>query len=702
MTDSGSRLQEELNLRDYLRILRRRRRAVFVSVAACLLVALLYIVITKPVYESTAQLLVEDGSREYTRDNTGEPFGDVMTLPGHDVLTQMEVLKGHELLTEAYAEAGVPWKAAQVDVKRVFDTDVLSVSAQSRNPRYASQLASVLPGAYIRFATDTRRREITNALDFGKRRLDQENTQLRAAELALQRFRDSEGVTDLDKQREAGINESRSAASEVNRLRQEIAGAEARLTAMLAYRHSLPSVTVAPTSVTNPSIAVLKDRLATLQNERTRVTVLYKPSNTRVQEIDAQIADLQKRLARTPATVTTITKTRNSEVGVVDQRIADQRALLDSRRQELAAASRASGSASASLERYAGLQRRQDELIRDIDNHKAAVSLLVSNVESLGIRAKAAHSPASIVSEAGPVRRVAPRKLNALAAALLGGLLLGFGAALFIDHIDERIQTHGDARSVLGSPVVGVIPSLADVSPLGLPEESYRTLRANVQFAALDRPLRSLLVCSTLAGEGKTTTALNLAVAMAVEGKRVVLIDADLRSPSVHERLATPAYPGLSDILLDRISVPLALHPTSIASLSVIPAGRESANAVDALTLSAVGALQGSLREYCDVAVFDGPPLLEASEAQVLAAGLDAVLYVVELGGTPRPMLVQAGELLVQARAHVLGIVANRAETESGSYGYGKGAGRYREQRRRMPGLSLPLPGAGSERRKGV
>jgi capsular exopolysaccharide synthesis family protein len=386
----------------------------------------------------------------------------------------------------------------------------------------------------------------------------------------------------------------------------------------------------------------------------------------------------------------------------VDQHIADQRALLEAEQRELRAAQSTSGAASAALGRYAGLQRRQDALLREIENHKSAVSLLVANVESLGIRAKAAHSPASIVSEAGPARKVAPRTLSAIAAALLAGLLLGFVVSLFMEHMDERIQTHGDARSVLGSPVMGFIPSIVNASPLGLPAESYRALRANVQFATLDRPLRSLLICSTLPGEGKSMTAMNLAVAMAMEGKRVVLVDADLRSPSIHESLGVPAYPGLSDILLGNVPLPLALHGTSVESLSVIPAGRHSADAVDALTLSAVGALQGALREYCDVAIFDGPPLLSASEALVLAAGLEAVLYVVEIGGTPRPLLVQAGDLLVQARAHVLGIVANKAEIGSGSYGYGAGAGRYRDSRKRPSGPPLPLPGAGRETREGL
>jgi len=697
-----------VELRDYWRILRQRRRVIFLSVLACLAAALIYIATADRVYESTARLLIEDGSRTYTRSDPSQPFGDVLSLPGHDVLTQVEVLRGDDLLHQALRKADVPAGAVTTDIARVFDTDVVSVSVRSSNPAYAQRVADMLPRVFMAYGVAMSHDDVAGAARFARSRLAVENNRLANAEIALQKFRDREGITDLEAQRTAGITAARAADADVLGLQKDVQGLSAQLASLRAYRGSLPAVSKVPKTVTNPNLTALRGRIAALQNDRAKLIILYKPNNTRVQELDAQIASLRKQLAGEPPTVTTVTTSPNTVAGAYDQQIADLRANLASKRNELNAARAAQRALNKDLTRYAALQRQEAALQRKVDRSQSASAMLATNAELLGIREQASRSPASLVSAAGPAHLVAPRIPSALAAALLAGLFLGIAAALLTNHLDERVYSEADARRLLGSPVLGLIPRATPAltgaagarpgSASPAVYESFRVLRANLQLSTPERPARSLLVTSTMAAEGKSYTAMNLAKAMARDGQRVILVDADLRSPTLHERLETPAHPGLADVLRGHADLKEALHPTRVPGLRVMPAGSDPGGAVETLTTASAETLARELSGMGDCAVFDGPPLLEAAESLVLSGQVDGVLYVVEVGGPPKPMLTLAEQMLSNAHARVVGVVLNRVDPVGLGYGAYRRRDGYEDSLKEsddaLPaaGLAAPVP----------
>jgi capsular exopolysaccharide synthesis family protein len=675
-TDSETAVE----LRDYWRIFRRRRRIIVMATLAGLSASLAYVFVSQRIYESSARVLIEDGSRTYTRSDPSQPFGDVLSLPGHDVLTQMEVLRSDDLLQQALRKAHVPRGTVKTNVTRVYDTDVVSVAVQSLTPAYAERTADMLPRVFIAYGAAINQQEVAGAARFARSRLVMENQQLAAAALALQKFRDREGITDLAEQRTTGITAARAAAADVRGLQQDVEGLSAQLASLRAYRSALPAVSSSPKTVTNPNIASLKERIAAQENDRARLIVLYKPNHTRVQELDAQIHSLRRQLKAEPPTITTVTKTPNAVASESDRQIADLGAALAAKRNELVAARSARRALDQDLTRYAALTRRESTLQQQVDQHQAASAMLATNVDILGIREKASHAPASLVSGAGPARLVAPRISSALAAGMLGGLLLGLVAALLTEHLDERVYTEADARRLFGSPVLGLIPR-GVMTPLPGGEstlhESFRVLRANTQFALAEHPPRSMLITSTMAAEGKSFTAVNLAMAMARDGSRVILVDADLRSPSLNERLETNVRPGLADVLLGRSDLKSALHRTEVPGLIALTAGSDPGGAVEALNGAAVEALTHQLRGLCDFTIFDGPPLLGATESLILSAHVDSVLYVVAVGGPPKPMLTLAEQLLSNAHAHVAGVVLNRVDPAMLGYGSYRTPDRY-------------------------
>jgi non-specific protein-tyrosine kinase len=205
--------------------------------------------------------------------------------------------------------------------------------------------------------------------------------------------------------------------------------------------------------------------------------------------------------------------------------------------------------------------------------------------------------------------------------------------------------------------------------PRSLAAEAYRTLRTNIQFSSLDRPLHTLLATSTAPDEGKSTTLANLAVTMAQAEQRVVLVDCDLRRPSLHTLFGMPNEEGLTSALLEGEDAPLPLRPTEVQGLSLLTSGPLPPRPPDLLGSRRMEALIARLRAEADMVLFDTPPVIAVSDAAVLATRLDGVLLVLQAGKTRRDRAREARTMLEKVKAHIVGVVLNNARLEPG-YGY--------------------------------
>lgn len=200
--------------------------------------------------------------------------------------------------------------------------------------------------------------------------------------------------------------------------------------------------------------------------------------------------------------------------------------------------------------------------------------------------------------------------------------------------------------------------------------EQYRTIRTNVQFSFVDKPMRSLMVTSTGAGEGKSTTAANLAVVFAQQGKKVLLIDADLRKPTVHYTFRLNNYMGLTNVLTGSAPLLPTCQETHVENLSVLTSGPIPPNPAELLSSKAMEQCIEQLYESFDLLVFDTPPVLAVTDAQILAHQCDGTVLVVESGRTEIEAAVKAKELLEAANAKLLGVVLNKRKHRQGQYYY--------------------------------
>jgi non-specific protein-tyrosine kinase len=235
--------------------------------------------------------------------------------------------------------------------------------------------------------------------------------------------------------------------------------------------------------------------------------------------------------------------------------------------------------------------------------------------------------------------------------------------------------------------------------PGGVQAEAFRMLRTNLDFVNLERGARTILVTSSIEEEGKSTTAANLAIAAARAGKRVVLVDLDLRRPYLHRFFAVEASPGATDVALGNIALDEALIPVAIpdqprnrrrrdtdrsvkAIMHVLPAGSPTTDASDVIGSRALGDMLDRLSELADIVLVDAPPILRVGDAMTLSARVDAMLLVARLNVVRRPMLSELERLLGSARADVIGYVATGAEEDEG-YRYAEGYAHYGSRGRR-------------------
>ncbi len=284
----------------------------------------------------------------------------------------------------------------------------------------------------------------------------------------------------------------------------------------------------------------------------------------------------------------------------------------------------------------------------------------------------AALTTLSLVEEAVPPRSPAsPSLVRNVGLAATVGLALAFLLVFVLELLDDRVRSSDDVRALLGLPTLGIVPR-SQGTPYGGFVEAYRYLQTNLEFAALDtKGVKSLLVTSCRPNEGKTMTAINLAITMAGQGKSVVLVDADLRHPDLHSTFGVDRVPGLTHVLRGAAELDAALIATSTKNLSLLCSGPVPADPTPLFRSAKMRELIRQLEERAEVVILDTAPVLAVADTLPLAALVDGVLFVVDASATRRQEVKRGVETLRQTATTLLGIVLNKvAASDSGYYGY--------------------------------
>jgi capsular exopolysaccharide synthesis family protein len=271
--------------------------------------------------------------------------------------------------------------------------------------------------------------------------------------------------------------------------------------------------------------------------------------------------------------------------------------------------------------------------------------------------------------------------LNIILGAVIG-LAIGLGITILREALDTRIRSEKDVTGITESPILGGIvfdprttqnPLVVKDDPRSPRAESFRTLRTNLQFVATDEASRSFVLTSSIAGEGKSTTAANLAIVIAMSGQKVVIVDADLRKPKLAAYLGLEGGAGLTDVLVGRAQTTDVIQRWGETNLYVLPAGKIPPNPSELLGSKAMASLIKSLENTFDTVLFDAPPLLPVTDAAILATNTTGALLMVAAGRAHKGQLRGAISALQNVGAHVAGIVITMLPTKGpDSYGYGR------------------------------
>lgn len=297
----------------------------------------------------------------------------------------------------------------------------------------------------------------------------------------------------------------------------------------------------------------------------------------------------------------------------------------------------------------------------------ATASVFVDIVADLEGGAAGAIEPRIIDTAQTPNRPVSPRPRRDLTVGALLGLFVGVGLAALLESLDRSVRAPGEAARLAGAPILAMVPKRKDAAdrPVLAPQdagtpaaEAYRVLRTAVRFVDPDRAVRSLVITSPAAGDGKTSTAANLAVALAQAGERVILVDADLRRTRLASHFGVESEPGLTSLLIGEASLDATLLQIN-SRLSFLPTGPLPPNPSELLGSEAMAGLLRELRSRCDILLLDSPPLLPVTDAQVLSTQVDGVVLVARFGRTQRDLLAQARERLDVVGARTFGGVLN-------------------------------------------
>lgn len=336
--------------------------------------------------------------------------------------------------------------------------------------------------------------------------------------------------------------------------------------------------------------------------------------------------------------------------------------------------------------------QRQQQLAQaqsDLSSLNQTLADLQRQIENLRIDLAKSINSVTLANPARlPAHPVSPRTtVNTLIGALLGLLAAGCVIAA-AEYLDDTVKTPEDVDRAVGAPTLGEIARFSapgESSRWGRRQpaphvltrldahapaaESYRVLRANLEFARSVQPDQTMLITSALPGEGKSTTAANLAVVLAQTGRRVILVDADLRRPSLHELLDVSNAVGLSTLFLFRMgesALESVLQTTSLDNLLVLPSGPLPPNPAELLSSARMGEVVETLKSAADVVVFDSPPLLGVADSAALASRLDGVVLVVEAGRARPAVLAQAAAALHRAQATLWGVALNKLRPHRG------------------------------------
>ena len=689
--------RDDTHLWDYWRVLVRHRGAVLLVFLGVLLTAAAWTFTTRPVFSASATLRIDrEGPRvvKFEQVVREDPEGDStqMQLQTYLKLLQSRALAARvidrlELADQPEFRGLDPRRGELLDafvdrlqVAPVRNSRLVKVSFQSRNPELAARVSNGVTETFIAQQLDHRVEATRHASESLSTHVDEARRALEAAETQLTRFLETNDILFVatDRVNDRSGERQSLAGQQLVTMSEALLKARAERIAKqsLVSQAGRAEVDSLPAVLQNPLITHLKQEAAALEGKYRELSQTFKPEYPRLQRLGENIAQIRRQLREE---VRRVVEAIRSEYGSALQNETELRKLMDEQQ----------GRVKTVEAKMAGYNL----LRREVDANRELYATLSSRLKETRISGTLLASNISVVDRAEvPVTPTHPRTVLNL---FLGGLIGIFGGvvvAFFFEYLDTSIRDPREVESLLQLPTLGLVPSRAALSGHALEHrangpfalvahdstssmlaEAFRGLRTSVVYATPERPPKTLLVTSLQQQDGKTSVSTNCAISLAQLGSDVLLIDADMRHPNLHEILGVTPVPGLSDLLAGGVEVSEVIRPTKIPGLYVIPAGPVPVNPTELLASRRLTDALAALESRFAHIVIDTPPMLGISDTLVLAPRVEGVILVLRHGRANRSSAQRAVHMLGAIRARILGVVLNHVDAGSfrgEGYGY--------------------------------
>ncbi|KFN46771.1 hypothetical protein N790_08115 [Arenimonas malthae CC-JY-1] len=699
---------DEINLLDYWRIIVKRRWTVLATLGIVVVTALVGTLLMTPIYRASTTVQIE---RDTIKVVEVEGFTPTESPADRDFYqTQYELLKSRSLAQRVISQLNLandpvylemsrpsPWRAllgggddeeetltaaeadsredakmsrmitgflANLSIEPVRNSRLVRVHYDSPDPAYSQRVVNAVAEAYIAANLERRFDASSYAKTYLEDRLQQLKLKLEDSEKQLVEFAQREKIVDANDGSSLSTQSLGELNSAVAKAQDERIRAEAR------WRQAEAATGMGLASVLDSSIVqTLQETRAKLQAEYQDKLRVFKPAFPEMQQLKAQIDELDKQLGAEVANI-------KASIRAEYQAALAQEQLLKAQ-------------VGALKDEVLDLQSRSIQyniLKREVDTNRQQYDALLQRYKEIGIAGGVGTNNISIVDRAEvPTNKHKPRLALNLAVALLLGLFGGVLLAFVFEHLDDTLKSPEDVEKQMGLSVLGVIPMLkAPMTPAKALEdprsafaEAYRSVRTALQFSTDTGVPRCLLVTSASPSEGKSTTALTLAKNFAQLGKRVLIIDGDLRNPSLHRSLDKPNDIGLSNYLAGAAKATEVIHATDSPHLMFMPTGPLPPNPAELLMGPKMLSLISIASEKFDQVIIDGPPVMGLADAPILANMASGTLLVVEAGETRISLARNALKRLYAARAHVIGALLTKFSAKHAGYAYGYGGYNY-------------------------
>ncbi|HOQ59944.1 MAG TPA: polysaccharide biosynthesis tyrosine autokinase [Vicinamibacterales bacterium] len=700
----------------YLGVVQKRRWLAAGAFLAVVLPALLWVLASPSIYEARARLMIEPTA------STPIAFGDSRTasdaLSPRALETQYEVLRNRALAQRTIEELklwqepaftrpddplspGGAFRRAQTAVRRLLggsappaaaqaapadqasplvdallarlsvrpieNSRLVDIVFQSQDPALAAKVANALARLAIDQDLESRYQSARHASEWLEKRLSEQRAAVDASEAALQKYREEHGAVALDDRQNIVVQKLADLNAALTRAKTDRLAKEGLYTQLAALQGSQAALDTFPLILSNPYIQQLKAQVADLQKEHSQLAERYGeryPEMVRVRmALQAAESRLQSEIAKTVEAV------RNDYLAAQAQERSLTAALEAQKRQAL------------DLGRV-GIE--YGSLERDAASNRQVLDSLLQQAKQTGLVAAVSSSNLRVVEAAvRPTAPVRPQRGRSLFLSLLGAAVLALGLVFGAELADTRLKSPEEIRAYLDLPSLGLIPAVeSKVLDHEMPlvgkrssadfNESMRRLRTGLMLAAAKRGATSIAITSTSPQEGKTAMACNLAVVLAQADRHVLLVDADMRRPQVHEIFGLRQQPGLSEVLASRAHPGQSICRGVERGLDVLPSGEAPPNPAELLILPLFRQLIERAGSDYDYVIIDCPPVMAVTDATLIADAVSGVVFVVGADATARGAAQAALGELDSSDGKILGAVLNRVQLRRNRYYYAR------------------------------